>query len=116
MKFNYTLGWDRSVRGGPVELVNKGSNANSAGQWFNRTNVVSDTAGVSATVSTQLVNSDSLIFFTMQVANYAVGSLTFAQNFVVSTISPGGFFKVQNASSIAAVGSGWLLWEIKNPL
>lgn len=114
-KFNSNMKYDRMVFGGPTNLVNQSSNAGN--QWFGKTVISSDTAGYSVTISTNLVGSASLVVIAaVQVAGYQVGSQSFGAPFVVSTISPSGFFKLANANSWAMVGSGWLGWKIEQPL
>ena len=109
-KFNAANMFDRTAQGFPAILVQK----NTSNPYYGRVAVVSDTLGPSAVVSTNIVNSNSLIFFNVQ-NQWASGSNQPALTFAVSTISPGGFFKVTAATSTTNVGSYTLMYEIKNP-
>lgn len=109
---NYMLKYDRAVIQGPDVLTQAGSSANNA--WWGRTNVVSDTGGMSAVVSTQVVASMSVILVTPQNMSVVTSDVSFT--FCVATISPGNFFKIQGVSSAAmAAGSYTAMWVMFNP-
>lgn len=110
MPFNTFDKFDRPVQGGAAELVWPGSNAGNA--YFGRVNITSDTNGPSAVVSTALVNSDSLVFVSLQCLAPNSSGGTFA----VATISPGGFFRIAAVNSTTNIGSFVAMWEIKNPV
>ena len=106
----FTDKYDRFTVGGPIRFTATRSSA--ANQFFGRTNIVSDTIGLTAVVSTALVNSDSIIMLTPQL--FQTQSLT-GFSFAVSTISPGGFFKVTTTGSLAsAATSGYVHWVLFN--
>lgn len=88
----------------------------TAGVFWNRSSVVSDTLGVSFVASTSAVRADSIIQVTLQVAGgLAIGSnALLGHTFAVLSVSPGGFFRYGTVNSVAAVGSYTAMWEIKN--
>lgn len=98
----------RQIIGSAFELVNQNSSA--ANQWFGRTNIASDTNGMTGVVSTALVNSDSLIQVTME---WKANGPTVP--FGVRSISAGGSFVIANQASCTAVGSAVAMWSITNP-
>lgn len=109
----------RPVQGAPQEIVNQ--NSKIANQWFGRTAVGSSTAGYfTAVISTNLVNSDSIITLAIQVTGQASSAIFPAMPTVVTCISPGGFFTLGNVASANFLSAGSVsaitaMWEIKNP-
>jgi len=89
---------------------------NATQPFFGRTNVVSDTAGFSAVISTTAVRSDSLIFATLQMASpvTSYANLLPPELIGVSCISPGGFFKLANVGSWSPANSFTAMWSILN--
>lgn len=78
-----------------------------ASQWAGRATISSGQETV--TVSTFLVNSDSIIRYGVQMVD-VVGSL--ANAFCVRSISPGNFFTFGTADSQPTTRDAVLMWEI----
>ena len=84
--------------------------ASHANQWAGRTTLSSGSA--TAVVSTTIVNSDSLIFFSME-GNANVSSGTAIRPTEVKTISSGGYFTIGTQDGIAIARDTVLMWEIR---
>jgi hypothetical protein len=99
--------YDRKIRGGAEDLVNRGSGRD----FFGITTVGSGYTNIATTE----VNSDSPIF--LSVKNIAVGSGTRPPCYVVTSVNPGVGFQVNadRVSSFNQTNSYSLMWEIKNP-
>lgn len=100
----------RVINGAVQTLVNQQSTA--ANQFFGYTSTVSDTNGPSCTISTALVNSNSLIFVSPEYFGAAASNVI---GWAVMSKSPGGYFRLAAANSTTNVGSFILGWELKNP-
>jgi len=102
---------------GALEVTNPTST--NANQYFGIANVSSDTFGPSVVVSTALAAADSIVFTTIRAAaDVRSGTplrASAAQAFLVSCISPGGFFRVEAVNSTACVGSYQVAWMLLNP-
>ncbi len=88
--------------------------SSAAGQWAGRTTVPSGSA--TATVSTTVVNSDSIILLG-QVGNANVASGTAIRPFEVKTISPGGYFTLGTQDGQIVAGGRdtivpWIVWKV----
>lgn len=103
----------RTIFAAPIKFTNQGSTAGN--QWYGSTLATSDTGGYSVVVSTALVADDSIIVPGYPRTRSFVGSNATIPSFAVSCIAPGGFFKLQNVSSAAYVGSLTATWLIVNP-
>ena len=108
------LKFDRAALGGPLTLSRPNSNAANA--YFGRTAVASAAGGhVTAVVSTGLVAATSLILTGLEFVGQ--GSAQTPITFGVSTISPGGFFRLDNIGSVSLTGSHTptVMWALFNP-
>jgi hypothetical protein len=99
---------ERLVRGWQVGPLMTKINS-SPDQWAGRTTL--DSGSATVTVSTRIVNSDSLIWVQGQNhANVASGTYKPVE---VRTISPGNFFTLGTADGIAMARDTTLMWEVK---
>lgn len=114
MGADYRTKYFRTVLGGAEVLTNPQSSA--ANQWFGLAALTSVAAGLTATVSTTLVQSNSLILYGLQATN-SMQNLPAAYATAVTTISPQGFFTFGTAS-FAYTGSyqATVAWMILNPV
>lgn len=95
-----------SLRGPLSVLTTAGAN-----QFAGRTALASGTASV--TVSTAIVNSDSLIFSTFAVSSTSVASGGVPVSIVVNSIVSGVSFAFANQDGIGRAPGGTILWEIR---
>ncbi len=80
--------------------------------WAGRTTVAS--GSVSATVSSNIVNSDSVILFSTEVASVGIG-ITSGYGLVVNSIVSATSFALSNASGVAVPWDQIAMWTIIKP-
>ena len=106
--------YDRQGFGSPIQFGQPGSS--SANAYFGVTACVSAAGGtVTAVVSTALVGASSLILTGLYFTGQGSAQTPFTMG--VSTISPGGFFRLQNIGSFGFTGSysPSVAWAMFNP-
>lgn len=103
----------------PLELLNRAlakgplmvPTTAGTNQFAGRTALASGTASV--TISTAIVNSDSLIFATFAVSSTSVGSGGVPVALVVNSIVSGVSFAFANQDGVGRAPGGTILWEIR---
>ncbi len=87
-------------------LMTEASSSND--QWAGQTAI--NTAAATATMSTTIVNSDSVILFNIQLATAQASGTRIGMR--IKTISSGNYFQVETDDGIKLVTNGVIHWFI----